>query len=417
MIPHIYNGNDTISLMIDGVMKPVDTAHKFYDEIKQALIEKNWDAIPDLVNIKIQVEKAINEGTARGLVVIQDGEVFYNQKRIHNSLTDRIISMAKEGFDIGHMVQFLENLMDNPSYRAVNELYDFLEAGAIPITENGTFLAYKKINEDWTDIHSGKFDNSVGTIVKMPRNEVDEDSTVTCSRGLHVCAYGYLPSYGWAEGCRVVICEVNPRDVCAIPKDYNNTKMRVCEYVVVGEVSDYKSGDSLSSKTVIKTTDVTHGKTEGTVDHTDYKQIGKDFTNMLERLDVLGKIDTEELCEDLVGAGLDEECFYIMQDIILDGDFKRAGKKLAYYIRSGEMLDPELFVDNMTAAIRTLADTEAEACSCSGSCPGCDGKCGCGCPSDCDTTAVKEAKRTCARCSATLEGNAEECAVCGFYNH
>jgi hypothetical protein len=29
MIPHIYNGNGTISMMLDGVMKPVDTAHRF----------------------------------------------------------------------------------------------------------------------------------------------------------------------------------------------------------------------------------------------------------------------------------------------------------------------------------------------------------------------------------------------------
>lgn len=250
MIPHIYNGNGTISLMINGTMKPIDTAHKFYREIKEALIEKRWEIIPDLVNIKKQVEAAINAGTAKGKVVIEGGEVFYNQKRIHNTLTDRIVIMAREGFDIGHMVKFLENLMENPSYRAVNELYDFLEAGSIPITENGTFLAYKRVQNNWTDIRTGKFDNSIGKVVSMPRNEVDEDPNRTCSAGLHVCSYYYLDKYSSVSNDRVVICEISPKDVCAIPKDYNNTKMRVCEYKVIGEVTDFKEADVLKEKSV-----------------------------------------------------------------------------------------------------------------------------------------------------------------------
>jgi len=196
-IPFIMNGNGTISVMIDGTMKPVDTAHKNYEAIKEALKNKDWDAVPELVNIAKEVETAIsNSATANGRVSIKDGEVFYGNTVIQNTLSSRIIDMAKQGFDVGHMVKFLENLMQNPSYRAVNELYDFLEAGAIPITENGTFLTYKKIRNDWTDIYTGKFDNSVGTVVSMPRNMVNEDSSQTCSAGLHVCSYDYLPNFG-----------------------------------------------------------------------------------------------------------------------------------------------------------------------------------------------------------------------------
>jgi hypothetical protein len=36
-----------------------------------------------------------------------------------------------------------------------------------------------------------------------------------------------------------MICKVNPADVVAIPNDYNNTKMRVWTYEVVGEVTSY----------------------------------------------------------------------------------------------------------------------------------------------------------------------------------
>jgi hypothetical protein len=68
----------------------------------------------------------------------------------------------------------------------------------------------------------------------MPRNKVDEDKDRTCSHGLHFCSHGYLSNF---SGEKVVVLKVNPRDVVAIPADYNNTKGRACRYEVVGELS------------------------------------------------------------------------------------------------------------------------------------------------------------------------------------
>ena len=376
MIPHIYNGNGTISLMIDGVMKPVDTAHRFYNEIKDALKAGDWDKIPGLVNIKQTVETAINASTAKGQVTIVEGEVLYNGVRVHNTLTSRIVTMAKEGFDIGHMVKFLENLMANPSYRAVNELYDFLEAGGIPITENGTFLTYKKIRSDWKDIHSGKFDNSIGTVVKMPRNMVDEDSSRTCSAGLHVCSYGYLPHFGCSGGDRVVICEVNPADVVSIPTDYNNTKMRVCAYTVIGEVENYVDADILANKSVVNTRSVRGGSFTGTAVDTAAKAIGKKVTDILED----GFLDGRDAVEAvLIQAGLDQYSAAEIQEIVDDTDYKRAGKKVSYYISAGKM-DSVKFLQALEAAVE--ADGEENVCP---------------------------------RCGADLDEDAEECGSCGFW--
>jgi hypothetical protein len=78
--------------------------------------------------------------------------------------------------------------MENPSYRAVNELYGFLEKNRLPITPDGHFLAYKKVRDDYKDIHSGTMDNSVGKIVEMERNQVNDDKNQTCSSGLHFCS-------------------------------------------------------------------------------------------------------------------------------------------------------------------------------------------------------------------------------------
>lgn len=123
--------------------------------------------------------------------------------------------------------------MSNPSKRAVTELYGFLEKNSLPITPDGHFLAYKKVRDSFLDVHSGKFDNSVGKVVEMERNKVDDDKNNTCSTGLHFCGMSYLNSFG---GERTVIVKINPRDVVSIPTDYNEAKGRACRYEVIGEL-------------------------------------------------------------------------------------------------------------------------------------------------------------------------------------
>ena len=129
----------------------------------------------------------------------------------------------------------MENLMNNPSYRAVNELYGFLEKNSLPITPDGCFLAYKKVRNDYMDIHSGTFNNSVGYICEMERNQVDDNQNNTCSSGLHFCSKEYLNHFGSGDS-RTMIVKINPADVVSIPTDYNNSKGRTCRYTVIGEL-------------------------------------------------------------------------------------------------------------------------------------------------------------------------------------
>jgi hypothetical protein len=144
-----------------------------------------------------------------------------------------MIEMLQEDFPVAPLVNFMENLMQNPSMNSVNELYGFLEKNNLPITSDGHFLAYKKVRENYLDCHSGTMDNSVGKIVEMERNQVDDVADRTCSTGLHFCSEDYLNHFG---GERIMIVKVNPRDVVSIPSDYNRSKGRACRYEVVGEL-------------------------------------------------------------------------------------------------------------------------------------------------------------------------------------
>jgi hypothetical protein len=220
---------DTITVLIDNTPKVIDTTHKNYHKVIEAL---KTGANEDTVRTLIDVSEAIKE-FGEGLVSVKDGEITYNGKVVHSALATRILSLMGEGFDVTPFVKFMDNLYKNPSKRAVDELYGFLEACNLPITEDGYFLAYKKVREDYTDVYTGTFDNSIGAKPSMPRYEVDENSERTCSQGLHVASYSYMEHY---SGDRIVICKVNPSNVVAVPKDYNNSKMRVCEYEVINEV-------------------------------------------------------------------------------------------------------------------------------------------------------------------------------------
>ena len=212
----------------EGKSYTVARDQKTFNEVVDAIMNDDFDLAAELAN---PVTRIANY--TRGSIEITDGQLLYKGYPIHNSLTARILEMHAEGFKIDSLLNFLTNLMENPSNRAVNELYSFLEKGKMPITPDGYFLAYKRVREDYTDCHTGKIDNSVGQVVEMPRNLVDEDSNRTCSAGLHFCSREYL-SHFWGE--RMIVLKIHPKDVVAIPADYNDSKGRCSRYEVVDEI-------------------------------------------------------------------------------------------------------------------------------------------------------------------------------------
>lgn len=230
MTVHAIVTESTVAVMLKGHMRVLEMTHPNYDKVRTAL---RTDASEDVIASLIDIAAAV-EDFGEGRVTVDHGVVMYDGNALHNTMTDRIISMMREGFNITPMLLFLENLMENPDYRAVNELYGFLAATDLPITANGCFRAYKMVTEDYKDHHTGTFDNSIGAVVEMPRNEVNPDKDTTCADGLHFCSQGYLGFYG--IGGRTVIVEINPRDVVSIPVDYGNAKGRCCRYTVVGEI-------------------------------------------------------------------------------------------------------------------------------------------------------------------------------------
>jgi hypothetical protein len=240
MFPYIYDPtNHSLTVIIDNEQFTLNReTHPNFDKVIDAIRSNDSERARQLIDITAAVSYY-----AKGFLEVKNGDVYWDDKPFHNSLTDRLMEMLRQEIPVEPLVEFLHNLKKNPSKRAVDELYDFLECNSLPITPDGCFLAYKKVRNDYKDIHSGTMDNSVGKVVEMTRNEVDEDKNRTCSSGLHFCSLAYLPYFGNSHGDRVVIVKINPRDVVSIPADYDNAKGRCCRYEVVGEHKAEKGKD------------------------------------------------------------------------------------------------------------------------------------------------------------------------------
>lgn len=202
------------------------------DKLIKALREGRSQDIPELVSAAKRIEKY-----GQGNFKVQEGCIHINGQPVPEVLSRKIIKFQQDNLPYEPLVRFAENLQKNSSYRAVNELFQFLEKNDHPITENGCFIAYKKVREDFKDAYTGTLDNSPGTVVEMPRNQVNEDPTQTCSYGLHVANWYYAHSiYQAGSNANMLEVEVDPADVVAVPTDYDQAKMRVCKYKVLGVV-------------------------------------------------------------------------------------------------------------------------------------------------------------------------------------
>ncbi len=138
--------------------------------------------------------------------------------------------------DIEAVKPFLINCLENPFVDAAEELFEFCKHMDFEITEDGCFLAYKKVRPDLGSLYDkGITQHVIGEVTEVTAFDTDREQT--CSKGLHFCAKDYLKHYGPDLNSSDAICiivKVNPKHVCAIPIDYNGMKGRCTQYITVG---------------------------------------------------------------------------------------------------------------------------------------------------------------------------------------
>jgi len=227
---YIMTGQSVVVIFDTGQM-PIPVENPMYRKVVEALKEHRFEDVPSLVDMATKIREASN-----GQFYIVDGAVMINDEKLPDALSKRLIAFADAELPCDALVNFWGNLKLNPSAASVEQLYGFLEHNGIPITEDGCFIAYKSVSRNGNalvDTYTRKISNAIGTVVTMDRSKVDDNPNQTCSHGLHVAAYRYSKfSY---PGDVMIEVKVDPKDVVAVPTDYNNEKMRVCRYEVMRE--------------------------------------------------------------------------------------------------------------------------------------------------------------------------------------
>ena len=233
----------SVTVFVNGRQHIIGSDHSGFRALSEHLKLADHDAT--FIEDCVDKAKFISRMTA-GNITVQGSTVYYLGNPVHSTLASKLVELLDLGYDAAPWAMFMDNLMQNPSENSKAQLFDFLSSFNAPFTEDGCFLVFKRVRQDYKDVYTGKFDNSIGQVVKMDRSAVVDDPNRTCSAGLHVCSIGYLSS-GYGSSGRTIACKVNPRDVVSVPVDYKFAKIRCCQYEVIGDVDE---AGSYTEKTV-----------------------------------------------------------------------------------------------------------------------------------------------------------------------
>ena len=234
--------NETITLIIDNG-KQIITAksdHPRWQTIRDSFATGNDALLESVVSIK-----SVIENYSVGKLSVNRAGVTYNGRPMHTVDSNRVMAFLKNGIDYQPIANYIEKKAKNPSKRAIEEMYDFLENKFMPLTPSGTFIAYRGVNDDYWSKNgnietvvlqgevdsAGRIKNTIGATIEIERSSCDDDKSRDCSTGLHIGSLEYAK--GWGE--RVILVEVDPADVVSIPENCGCAKMRCCKYKIIGE--------------------------------------------------------------------------------------------------------------------------------------------------------------------------------------
>lgn len=228
---HLITPRSLVIVFDHGAPVTVLNNNARFDHIKTLLQEGRFEEVGPAVDKALAIETH-----TKGKFTVVDGLIMIGKDCLPKALSDKLLEFVDNMLDTEPLERFWDNLKLNPTDSAREDLFAFLEANRVALTADGCFVAYKKVQEDWWDSYTGNtYQNLPGSSIKMERSNVDADRRNTCSKGLHVAAWEYASAF---SGTRILEVKVNPRDVVAVPPDYNQQKMRVCEYLVLRQTDE-----------------------------------------------------------------------------------------------------------------------------------------------------------------------------------
>lgn len=230
----------------DGKTFSTDDSQPVFKKLVKAIKDRDGKKARTLVN----ASEAIGLWSEGKLTVDKNDNVLYDGKMVSPMLHKRILQMVHEKASVSYLVKFLENLHLNTHFQNIEDLYEFLESQKLPITEDGCFLAFKRVDGEFKDSYTHRVDNRVGAHVETDHERCNFDRNQTCAgSGYHYAG----PNYGFT-GVKHIVIKVNPRWVTSIPRYYSNQKGRCSQYDVVADVTNAKADEFFKMATTTTAT-------------------------------------------------------------------------------------------------------------------------------------------------------------------
>lgn len=223
----------SITLMYRDRTCKYDQTSELYTMVKHACAHEDYTFLLRLIKPVDYINENIPEFTVdvTKLVVTVNGVEFpYQYSNLIISEMNKDIH-NKQNPDLQNLMNFFARCVQhNISTDVVIQMYEFLKHNDIVILPDGSIQGWKylhKRDDIYLDDYSKTIVNTEGSYVSMPREEVDSDPNQTCSKGLHIGAWGYVKEH--SSIAKVI---VNPEDVVSVPIDYEGMKLRCCKYYI-----------------------------------------------------------------------------------------------------------------------------------------------------------------------------------------
>lgn len=198
------------------------------------------------------VKKVINSVETSNLLIKKGDSIYFkgvSELSLPKELVEAIITAENNNDELKLEAykNFWTLMSLNPNEECRKNLFWFLTKYDMTIAKCGFFVGYRNVDTTdkegiYTDHHSHTFRIKIGEMVTMSRKNCDCDSSVSCSRGLHIGGKGWLKQNYYGD--TGLACLINPADVVAVPHIDDYGKLRTCAYLPI-EVINYDENEDV----------------------------------------------------------------------------------------------------------------------------------------------------------------------------
>ena len=198
------------------------------------------------------IKRVINSVEDSNLLIKKGDSIYFNgvsELSLPKELVEAIITAENNNDELKLEAykNFWTLMSLNPNEECRKNLFWFLTKYDMTIAKCGFFVGYRNVDTTeeegiYTDHHSHTFKIKIGEMVTMSREKCDCDSSVSCSKGLHIGGKGWLKQNYF--GNTGLACLINPADVVAVPHIDNYGKLRTCAYLPI-EVIKYDENEDV----------------------------------------------------------------------------------------------------------------------------------------------------------------------------